>query len=250
MNPLSIIGIILGFGAILFGNMLDGGHIASLLNLPAFIIVMGGTVGAVCLQFSPSIFFKSIRKTKQVFVPPRLELRKQIEKIVNWSLIARKNGLLDLEKVIDKEPDLFIQKGLQLLVDGNEPDIIRDAMEVDREVSEYFDLQMAKVFEAMGGYAPTVGIIGAVMGLIHVMQNLSEPALLGQGIATAFVATIYGVGSANLIFLPIAQQLKSQAHALSQSRAMMIEGVIGIAMGENPRNIELKLSGFLNEHAL
>lgn len=247
MNILSFFGVILGFGAVLFGNHLDGGHIDSLINVPAFIIVMGGTLGAVCLQFSPRIFIKSIKQIKQVFLPPKLNLQDQISKIVNWSLIARKNGLLDLERFLDNGTDNLEQKGLQLLVDGNEPEIIRESLQVDLEISEYLDLQSAKVFEAMGGYSPTIGIIGAVMGLIHVMQNLSDPALLGQGIATAFVATIYGVGSANLLFLPISQQLKSQAMAASRARELLIEGIVSIAAGENPHNIELKLSGYLQE---
>lgn len=247
MNILSILGVVIGFGAILFGNMLDGGHINALINVPAFIIVMGGSIGAVCLQFPPRIFFKSIKSAARVFFPPKLRLQAQIDKIVKWSATARKSGLLELERVIATEPDAFAKKGLQLLVDGNEPEIIRDALQVDLDIKEYTGLQVAKVYEAMGGYAPTIGIIGAVMGLIHVMQNLSDPALLGQGIATAFVATIYGVGSANLIFLPMAQQLKSQTYAASQAREMLIEGLVAIAAGENPRNIELKLSGFLAE---
>ncbi len=247
MNFLSVIGIVLAFGAILLGNMLDGGHVSALINWPALIIVFGGTVGAACLQFSPSIFLKSLKISGRVFFPPKLMLEEQIQKIVKWSLIARKNGLLDLERAVDQEKDSLAKKGLQLLVDGNEPGMIKDALLIELEIKEYSDLQVAKVYEAMGGYAPTIGIIGAVMGLIHVMQNLSDPALLGQGIATAFVATIYGVGSANLIFLPIAQQLKSQAHALSQAREMIIEGIVAIALGENPRNIELKLTGFLTD---
>ncbi len=247
MNFLSVFGVVFGFGAILLGNMLDGGHISALINWPALIIVLGGTVGAVCLQFSPTVFFKSLKISGRVFFPPKHMLKEQVDKIVKWSLIARKNGLLDLERVVDQEKDSLAKKGLQLLVDGNEPGMIRDALLIDLEIKEYSDLQVAKVFEAMGGYSPTIGIIGAVMGLIHVMQNLSDPALLGQGIATAFVATIYGVGSANLIFLPVAQQLKSQAHALSQAREMIIEGIVAIALGENPRNIELKLTGFITE---
>lgn len=131
------------------------------------------------------------------------------------------------------------------MVDGSEPDVIRDCLELDINTREFSDLQAAKLFEAMGGYSPTIGIIGAVIGLIHVMKNLADPGLLGTGIATAFVATIYGVGFANLIFLPIANKLKMQIHAMSQAREMLVEGIVAIAEGENPRNIELKLSGFL-----
>ncbi len=248
MNLLSVFGVVIGIGAVLTGNRLDGGHIDSLLNGPAFVIVFGGTLGAVCVQFSPSVFFKSLKILIRVFFPQPIQLKVQIEKIVKWSNIVRKNGFLDLERLITIEQDPFVKKGLQLLVDGNEPDIIRDILDVEIVAQEYANLQIAKVYESMGGYAPTIGILGAVMSLIHVMQNLTEPALLGQGIATAFVATLYGVGSANLVFLPIAQQLKSQAYALTHLREMVLEGVIAIAEGENPRNIELKLSGFITEH--
>lgn len=159
--------------------------------------------------------------------------------------VARKEGLLGLEAVSEGEPDLFVRKGLQLLVDGSEPDAIRSILEVELYAKEHHDTQAAKVFEAGGGYAPTIGIIGAVMGLIHVMQNLSDPSKLGSGIATAFVATIYGVGAANLFLLPIASKLKSVIHGQSQYREMVIEGIISITEGENPRDIEAKLRGYL-----
>ena len=144
------------------------------------------------------------------------------------------------------EIDPFARKGLQLLVDGSEPEVIRRVMEVEMDAKEHLDVQSAKVYEAMGGYSPTIGIIGAVMGLIHVMENLADPSKLGGGIATAFVATIYGVGLANLIFLPVANKLKSRVHANMQIQEMMVEGVISIAEGENPRNIETKLQGFVS----
>jgi chemotaxis protein MotA len=181
-----------------------------------------------------------------IFIPKKINLSREIIKIVDWSSLARKEGLLGLEAIAESERDAFAQKGLQLLVDGNEPDVIRECLEVELDTREYLDFHAAKVFESMGGYAPTLGIIGAVMGLIHVMQNLSDPSMLGAGIATAFVATIYGVGLANLIFLPIAAKLKANAYALSQAREMMSVGIVAIAEGENPRNIELKLSGFLH----
>ncbi len=164
---------------------------------------------------------------------------------MRWSEIARREGLLGLEIVVDEEKDAFAKKGMQLLVDGAEPEIIRDILMVELEALESKQLHSAKVFESMGGYAPTIGIIGAVMGLIHVMQNLSDPSKLGAGIATAFVATIYGVGLANLFFIPVAAKLKSQIHAYSQSREMLIEGIAAIAEGENPRNVEIKLQGYL-----
>ena len=179
--------------------------------------------------------------------PKEINLSGQIDKVVYWSLLARKEGLLGLENALPKEKDPFIKKGLQLLVDGNDPDAIREILELDMYSKENMGLQAAGLYEAMGGYAPTVGILGAVMGLIHVMQNLTNPELLGQGIATAFVATIYGVGSANLIFLPVANKLKSHVMALTQAREMLVEGIIAIADGENPRNIKLRLSGYLHD---
>ena len=247
MDILSIIGVVVGFSAIIGGNSLGGGDIGSLVNLHAFIIVVGGTLGATLLQFPPKVFFRSLQILIWIFKPQKLHLKLQIDKIVRWSTLARKEGLLGLETVIDKEKDSFCLKGLQLLVDGNEPEVIKDCLEVELSTKEHLDLQAARVFEAMGGYSPTVGIMGAVIGLIHVMQNLAKPELLGSGIATAFVATIYGVGLANLLFIPIANKLKAHIFQASRAREMVIEGISSIAEGENPRNIELKLSGFLSE---
>ncbi len=247
MDILSIAGILVSIGAILSGIVLDGGTIDSLVNVPALIIVLGGTVGATLLQFPPIVFIRSLKMFSWVLKPPKVNLLTQIDKVVLWSSLARKEGLLGLENALPNEKDPFIKKGLQLLIDGNEPETIRDVLNLDMYSKEDSGLQAAGLYEAMGGYAPTIGILGAVMGLIHVMQNLTNPELLGQGIATAFVATIYGVGSANLIFLPIANKLKLHVLALTQAREMLTEGIIAIADGENPRNIKLKLSGYLHE---
>lgn len=247
MDILSLIGVFIGFSAIIGGNLLGGGEIGALVNFHAFIIVAGGTLGATLLQFPPKVFLRSLRILVWIVIPQNLQLKVQIDKIVRWSSLARKEGLLGLEAIIDSEKDSFAKKGLQLLVDGNEPEVIRDCLDVELTTKEYLDMQAARVFEAMGGYSPTIGIIGAVIGLIHVMQNLSKPELLGSGIATAFVATIYGVGLANLLFIPIANKLKSHIFLATQAREMVIEGISSIAEGENPRNIELKLSGFLLE---
>jgi chemotaxis protein MotA len=245
MDILSILGFLLGISAILLGIVLDGGDINSLVNIPALIIVLGGTLGATLLQFPPATFIRSIKMLSWVFIPKQIDLSAQIDKVIYWSSLARKEGLLGLENALPDEQDPFIKKGLQLLVDGSNPDVIREILDMDMYSKEDMGLQAAGVYEAMGGYAPTIGILGAVTGLIHVMQNLTNPGLLGQGIATAFVATIYGVGSANLIFLPIANKLKSHVLALTQSREMLTEGIISIADGENPRNIKLKLGGYL-----
>ncbi|MDI1279560.1 flagellar motor protein [Methylobacter sp.] len=247
MDILSIAGVFVGVGAILLGIMLDGGDIHSLVNVPALIIVFGGTFGATLLQYPPAVFVRSMKMFSWVLISKEMNLSEQIDKVIYWSLLARKEGLLGLEDALPKEEDPFIKKGLQLLVDGNDPDAIRDILEMDIDAKESMDLQAAGLYEAMGGYAPTIGILGAVMGLIHVMQNLTNPELLGQGIATAFVATIYGVGSANLIFLPIANKLKAHVLALTQAREMLAEGIISIAEGQNPRNIKLKLGGYLHD---
>ncbi len=246
MDILSIAGLVLAFGAILGGQVLDGGHIGSIMNATAVLIVVGGTLGAVMLQTPLPVFIHAFKIAKWVFMPPKLAPHEAVEKIVNWSNIARKEGLLGLEAVTEAEPDLFARKGLQLLVDGSEPEVIRSILDVELEAKEHHDNQGAKVFEAMGGYSPTIGIIGAVMGLIHVMGNLSDPSALGSGIAVAFVATIYGVALANLFFLPFAGKLKSLIQNQTQFRTMIMEGVISIAQGDNPRNIETKLQGYMH----
>jgi len=245
LDVLTILGVIVGFGAILGGNFMEGGHLEALINGPAALIVIGGTLGAALLQSPARIYIGSLKLLGWVLFPPNLKLKNNIEKIIDWSEIARREGLLGLEAVVEDEADSFAKKGLQLLVDGGEPEVIRDILMLELEALESRQLQSAKVYEAMGGYSPTIGIIGAVMGLIHVMQNLSDPSKLGSGIATAFVATIYGVGLANLFFIPVATKLKGQVLAYSQAREMMIEGITAIAEGENPRNVEIKLQGYL-----
>jgi chemotaxis protein MotA len=245
MDVLSLIGIILAFVAIIGGNYLEGGHLSALLNGPAALIVLGGTLAAALLQSPMSSFMRALQIVGWILFPPRIDLPGGIDRVVNWSLTARKEGLLGLEAIADAESDSYSRKGLQLLVDGAEPEAIRSILEVDFMTQETRDTQAAKVFESMGGYAPTVGIIGAVMGLIHVMGNLADPSQLGSGIAVAFVATIYGVSSANLILLPIANKLKAVVMRQSRYREMLLEGILSIAEGENPRSIELKLQGFM-----
>lgn len=245
MDILSLIGLFLGTAAILVGQYLEGGHIGSLMNGPAILIVLGGTFGAVMLQSPFSTFLRGMRMLSWTFIPPKVHNQDAIDKIVSWSNIARKEGLLGLENVEESETDPFTCKGLRLLVDGSEPDNIRSILDVDIYTKEHHDIQAARIFESMGGYAPTLGIIGAVIGLIQVMGNLSDPSRIGSGIAVAFVATVYGVGSANLIFLPIANKLKNIIHNHAHYREMIVEGMVSIAEGENPRNIETKLLGFL-----
>ena len=245
MDILSIVGVLIAFIAIIGGNVIEGGEVSALLNLPAAMIVIGGTTGAIILQHSYPVLKRCLTQFLWVFLPPYINFTAGIEKIINWSMIARKEGLLGLEEIADKEPDLFSRKGLQLLVDGAEPEAIRNVLELELNSREQRDLNGSKVYEAMGGYAPTLGILGAVLGLIQVMRHLEDPAMLGPGIATAFVATIYGVALANLFYFPIANKIKGIVHEQSLYREMMIEGVVAIAEGENPKTIELKLKGFV-----
>lgn len=242
---LTIIGLIVGVTAILFGQYLEGGVLSTLINGPAALIVIGGTLGAVMLQSPHPVFIRAIKMSWWTISTPQFDTESTIRKIISWSNIARREGLLGLENIEDSEKDLFAKKGLQLLIDGSEPEAIRTIMEVDIHTRQNFDLQSARVFESMGGYSPTIGIIGAVLGLIQVMGNLSDPSKLGSGIAVAFVATIYGVALANLILLPVANKLKSIVLTDSHFSEMVVEGLVSIAEGENPRNIETKLLGFL-----
>lgn len=245
MDILSILGIIIGFTVILGGNFIEGGSIHSLLNSAAALIVIGGTLAAAILQTPKHSLLRALAIFKWVFIPPNTPFKEGIGKLVRWANAARKDGLLGLEKISDTEKDRFARKGLQLLVDGCEPESIRRVLESDLLIDEQRDLDAVKFYESMGGYAPTIGIIGAVMGLIHVMNNLTDPALLGPGIAVAFVATIYGVALANLFFLPVANKLRMCVNQRSQYRELIIEGIIAIADGENPRSIEMKLNGYL-----
>ena len=244
MDILSIVGVILGFIAIIGGNYLEGGSLSALINLPAAIIVFGGTLGAALLQTPQGGLVISLSRLSYVFSPPNVGFQEGVDKVVRWAMAARKEGLLALENIAETENNPFARKGLQLLVDGSEPDNIRNVMEVESLVMEQRDVDAAKFYESMGGYAPTIGIIGAVMGLIHVMGNLADPSKLGDGIAVAFVATIYGVGLANLLLLPIAGKLRSYTRRESLLYEMLVEGLLGIADGENPRALSLKLQGF------
>ena len=246
MDILSLTGFVLAAVAILVGAILKGAGIKALGSSAAFMIVVVGTIASIFVQTSLPVFKHAMRIAAWVFNPPKLDPQATIAKIVEWSNIARKQGLLGLEPVIAKEADPFLRKGLQLVVDGSEPDALRGTLEVELSAREHADTAGAKVFEGMGIYAPTLGIIGAVLGLMAVMQNLADPSKLGKGIAAAFTATIYGIGLANLFFLPMASKLKSTIAAQTQVREMIIEGMIGIAQGENPRAIEARLQSFMH----
>jgi chemotaxis protein MotA len=245
MDKISIFGLLLGMSAILVGQVLEGGHVQSLLQPTAFLIVIGGTLGAVMLQSPWPIFVRGMKMGKWVFFPPGNSPDLLIKRVSHWSQVARKDGLLALEGEIQRIPDPFMRKGLQHLVDGVEPDRLQEVLEVEIGAYEEHMKQAAKIWEAAGGYSPTIGILGAVMGLIHVMENLTDPSRLGQGIAVAFVATIYGVGAANLIFLPIAKKLLANISRLVTLKEMFVDGLVGIANGDNPRIIESRMQGYI-----
>ena len=244
MDKLTIAGLFVAITAIYLGFILDGGSLAALFELPAFIIVFGGTLGAVMLQSSSAQFLHALSLLKWIFYPPKYDINQGIDSIVSWSEKARESGYLSLENIAEEEQDFYTNKALNLLVDGIEVDNLRISLELDLDLYREHNLRSAHVFESMGGYSPTIGILGAVLGLIHAMSNLTDPTLLGQGIATAFIATIYGVGFANLIYLPVANKIKAIIHQQTMYREMIAEGLISIALAENPHAIENKLSAF------
>ncbi len=245
MDVLSVSGFVLAFFAIILGSILKGAGVGSLINGAAFTIVFLGTFASILIQTPKVTFMRAWKIVPWIFKPPMEDTETLIAKMVEWSETARKQGLLGLEPALETEPDPFAQKALQMLVDGTEPEKIREALEAELEAKEKSETASAKVFEGLGIYAPTLGIIGAVLGLIAVMKNLADPSKLGPGIAAAFTATIYGIGLANLFFLPIANKLKDIIKKQTHAKEMIIIGIIAIAEGENPRNLETKLKGFM-----
>ena len=246
MDRLSVIGVVLALVALVGGSVLKGSGLSGLWNPAAFVIVIVGTIAAILLQTPLATFRRALKIVRWVFQPPAQDRATVIAKIVEWSTTARKQGLLGLEAEVQSLEDPFLRKGLQMVVDGVEPDAIRQMLEIELHGQSDRDLSAAKVFEGMGIYSPTLGIIGAVLGLMAVMKNLADPSKLGPGIAAAFTATIYGIGAANLMLLPMAAKLKGLVNHQTQEREMIVEGLIAIAQGENPRNIEARLNGFIH----
>lgn len=247
LDILSIVGLLLAVVSLLVGAVLKGAGLHALVSPAAMMIVVVGTIAAIFVQTPGRVMRHALGIMPWVFRPPVLDGAGLIRRIVEWSQVARKQGLLGLEPLLDEERDDFVRKALQLVVDGSEPEAIRRILEVELDTREGADLRAAKVFEGMGVYSPTLGIIGAVLGLMAVMQNLADPSKLGAGIAAAFTATVYGIGLANLFFLPVASKLKIVVQAQSHVREMVIEGMISIAQGENPRSIETRLQGYLQQ---
>jgi len=245
LDSSSVIGILLGITAIVAGNMLEGGSVGSIIQGTAAVIVFGGTVGATLLSFPFKDVSRAVLSLKDIFFGGRPDYEQIIRRIVDFSVIGRRNGLIALESELVYVEDSFLRRAIRLAVDGMNHKMLRETLE--QEIVTYEDERRreAKVWETAGGFAPTVGILGAVLGLIHVMENLTDPSKLGAGIAVAFVATVYGVGSANLVLLPLSKKLHNRIDDELSRRELILEGVVGIQSGVNPYYLEQRLRSFV-----
>lgn len=247
MDKSSLGGILLAVGGITAGLLLEGGNLQQVLQPTAAMIVFGGTLGAVLLQFPMPVVMHAFRRFGTVFVTPKQNAQSTIQRLVQFAQKARREGIVSLDTDLAQIEDPFLRKSLMLAVDGTEPQELRKIMELELNNQAEYEEQVPQVFESAGGFAPTIGIIGAVLGLIQVMQHLDKIDEVGRGIAVAFVATIYGVGSANLLYLPAAGKMKLRIREEQIAREMTLEGVASILEGMNPRMLETKLLGFLVE---
>ena len=247
MDKSSFAGIFIAAGGIFLGLMLEGGRLVQIVQPTAALIVFGGTLGAVMLQFPLRVVLAAFRRLGHVFFDRSKDPQTLIAEIVRYAHKARKDGIVSLDSDLEDVGDPFLKKSLMLAIDGTEPQEIRKLMELELDNQSEHEEHIPRVFESAGGFSPTVGIIGAVLGLIQVMQHLDDIGEVGRGIAVAFVATIYGVGAANLFLLPVAGKIKMRIRQEQIRREMMLEGVISILEGMNPRMIETKLLAFFSE---
>lgn len=247
MDKASWGGVLLGLGGIVGGLLLEGGRLSQVLQPTAAMIVFGGTFGAVLIQFPLPIVIKSVRRLIHVFLQPKVDAGGMVKELVRFANRARREGIISLDTELEKISDPFLKKSLMLAVDGTEPQELRATMELEMDNQSEQEEKIPQVFESAGGFSPTIGIIGAVLGLIQVMQHLDKLDEVGRGIAVAFVATIYGVGAANLFFLPFAGKLRIRIREEQVLREMTLEGVVSILEGMNPRALDTKLQGFLAE---
>jgi chemotaxis protein MotA len=247
MDKASIGGVILAIVGIVAGLLMEGGNLGQILQPTAALIVFGGTMGAVLLQFPLTTVVSAFRGMAHIFAAPQKHDHHLIGQLVGFANKARRNGVVSLDADLKAIEDPFLRQTLMLAVDGTEPAELRKMMHVSLDSLLEREEQLPAVFESAGGFSPTIGILGAVLGLIQVMQHLDNIQEVGRGIAVAFVATIYGVGIANLFFLPFAGKMRIRIREGQRRREMMLEGVIGILEGMNPRMLELKLAGFADE---
>lgn len=240
----TLLGLLVAIGGIVGGLLLEGGAIKDIAQVTAAIIVLGGTMGAVFISTPLPICISAMKKLGQVFMQKSAPMESVIEQLIEYANKARKNGIVALEQDAAAIQDPFLRKGLNLAVDGTDIQELRKMLELEMGMEEHIAESEAKVFEAAGGYAPTIGIIGAVLGLIQVMKDLADIEKVGHGIAVSFVATVYGVGVANIFFLPVANKIKARAHEAMQVKELILEGIIGIVEGLNPKLIRSKLEAF------
>lgn len=245
MDIFAIVGVLLGMGLILTAQAMEGGNVGQLLQVTAAMIVFGGTTGGVIASFPPADLKNAVIKLKCVVMPPKVDFEALIKELVGFAMKARKEGVIVLEKEAQHASDKLLTLGLEAVADGADPSLVKGMMENQIGQLEESVMKGASVWEAAGGYSPTFGIIGAVMGLIQVMQNLSDPSKLGSGIAVAFVATVYGLFAANLILLPAGTRIKMCYKKVLLAQEMMLEGVLSIQAGESPALIERKLQSFI-----
>jgi chemotaxis protein MotA len=245
MDRATVLGLILAIMAVIGGQLLEGGSLGMILQATALVIVFGGTFGAVFISFPRSQLKQAWKEFHHIFREPDDEGPTYLARIVEFAYRGRREGMLALERDLSRISDPFFRRGLQLVIDGHNSQKIQEVLEVELAHLEENGLVPARVFETAGGYAPTIGILGAVLGLIQVMQHLTEPAKLGTGVAVAFVATVYGVASANLFFLPIGHKLRLRQQKRMVVKEMVMAGILGLSHGDHPRLIEEKLWGFL-----
>ena len=241
----TILGIFIAVGGILGGLILEKGDVADIAQMTAALIVLGGTCGAVLVTTPMPVAIRALAALKGIFIEDGGGAKEMVSKLVYFASEARKSGIVGLEREVGEVTDPFLRKAMSLAVDGAELQDLRRMMEVDIEVLEHKSDAEAKVWESAGGYAPTIGIIGAVLGLIQVMKHLEDIRVVGHGIAVAFVATVYGVASANIFFLPVAAKLRARMREAILLREMVLEGVAGIAQGLNPTLVRIKLESFV-----
>ncbi|MGD0791565.1 MAG: flagellar motor protein [Terriglobales bacterium] len=247
MDKATLGGLVLAIGGILLGLKLEGGNLGQVLQPTAAMIVFGGTLGAILIQYPLPVALHALRRLEQVFVEPEQDAQSTIELLVNYAKQARRGGIISLDKELANINEPFLRRALTLAVDGTDPQELRKIMELELDNKEEQEEKIPQLFESAGGFSPTIGIIGAVLGLIQVMQHLDKIDEVGKGIAVAFVATLYGVGAANLILLPAAGKLKIRIRDEQIIREMTIEGVVSILEGMNPRMLREKLLGFLTQ---
>ncbi|TYO95536.1 flagellar motor protein [Desulfallas thermosapovorans] len=249
MDLATILGFILGLGALLVGFTLEGGHIGALVQPSAALIVFGGTIGATMFSFSPGDFKALPQLIKLAMFNKPYDPTRTIEEIVAMAEEARREGLLYLENRLPEINDPYLRKGLQLVIDGTDPELVKKILEVEIYAIEERHGVGSSIFEVAGGYAPTMGIIGTVMGLVHVLGNMSDPDSLGPAIAVAFMATLYGVGSANVLWLPLAAKLSNISKKEILLKELMMEGIISLQAGYNPILIRERLVAYLKPSA-